>query len=109
MEEYRLDREDIVVPQRHPVEGMLVARIVAELFVSRRIAVDDPGRYLPRQTVRALDASVLRRIEQHLDVVCEQKVVVVEEVEPFAAGFGERDVAGASAAYVRPRCTVAHV
>ena len=47
--------------------------------------------------VRALRVGGLHRVHQHFDMVGEQHVVVVEEIEPFAAGLGERKVAGTRA------------
>src|SRR4029077_9661325 len=98
VKQYRLDWKRVVMPQRQAVEGMPVPRRVRQLHVLRLAAIDDSGRGLPRQPVRALDAATFRGVHEHLDVVGEQEVIVIEKVEPLTARFGERDIAGARAA-----------
>ena len=87
MEQHGLDRQNVVMPQGQPVEGVPMAREVRKLFVFRRIAVDDSGRRLPGERVGAFGAMLLRGVEEYFDVIGKQEVVVVEKIEPFAAGF----------------------
>ena len=97
MEEHRLNGQEVVVPEHEPVEGLAMAREAAHFLVEAAFAIDGAGRRLPREPVGAGAARLQRRREQRLDVVGEEHVVVVEEVEPFARGHREREVAGACA------------
>ena len=86
-----------MVPQREPVKALVVPREVQDLLVVRVLPVEELGLRLPREGVGAGDARALHRVHQDLHVVREEKIVVVEEVQPFALRLREGEVAGARA------------